>query len=226
MKSHFPVICSALSIVRVCRILFFATLTLGFFVTDRPVLSQIVSAVDVLKSGRFEPPYRYRPSDPWTRTLATTFQTGHIGKFYNCDGEEAKRNSPWITWKTHCERDLPTKVGCLDRWRCQIAEVKQRIADGACCTASPCSDECVTALPRMAPERERCTSCEVCLSGQSVPGMKTLEESRLNSVPKPVPNAASRGAATGGAATGDEASGGQFASPRVAANLEDLGARR
>jgi len=82
------------------------------------VQAQLVPAI---KTRRFEPAFQYSPTDPWTRSKAIQVQTKHYGFFYNCDGEECKRNSPFIKWKGHCETDLP----------------KQRISDGGCGCGEP-----------------------------------------------------------------------------------------
>jgi hypothetical protein len=92
-----------------------------------------------IKTRRFEPAYRYAPSDPWTRSAAIQVQTKHYGFFYNCDDEECKRNSPYIKWSSHCETDLPHKTSCLDRVKNELNEIKRRINDGGCgCDESGC----------------------------------------------------------------------------------------
>lgn len=56
--------------------------------------------------------------------------TGQNGRFYNCDGEEAKRYSPYIDWSTNCHCEyLPTWGTVLRR---DIREVKERVRSGAC----------------------------------------------------------------------------------------------
>ncbi len=95
--------------------------------------------IPTIKTRRFEPAYNYAPTDPWTRSKAIQVQTKHYGFFYNCDGEECKRNSPYIKWKGHCETDLPEKKGCLDLLRREIGQIKQRISDGSCaCDQADC----------------------------------------------------------------------------------------
>ncbi len=88
--------------------------------------------IPTIVTRRFEAPFQYSPSDPWTRSKAIRVQTKHYGFFYNCDGEECKRNSPYIKWQPHCETDLPEKQGCLDLFKREIGQIKQRISDGSC----------------------------------------------------------------------------------------------
>ena len=76
------------------------------------------------------PTGRYSPSDPWTRSRIWKRQTGHWGRFYNCDGEEAKRNSPYICWKN---ANCPYVDESLRHtFRRDKARMLQRIADGSC----------------------------------------------------------------------------------------------
>lgn len=76
-------------------------------------------------------PFQYQPSDPWVRSKIFQIQTGHYGRFYNCDQEECKRYSPYICWKTHYEKDIPPRRGLWGGIKQDIAGVKQRIRDGA-----------------------------------------------------------------------------------------------
>ena len=75
----------------------------------------------------------YKPSDPWTRGKLFNIQTGNSGFFYNCDGEQAKRYSPYICWKPITEKALPTRKGIWNSIKQDIEEVKQRVRDGSCC---------------------------------------------------------------------------------------------
>ncbi|MDB4368144.1 hypothetical protein N9Z38_01300 [Mariniblastus sp.] len=75
----------------------------------------------------------YKPSDPWTRGKLYNIQTGNSGLFFNCDGEQAKRYSPYICWKPITEKALPTRKGIWNSIKQDIAEVKQRVRDGSCC---------------------------------------------------------------------------------------------
>lgn len=92
----------------------------------------------------YEKPFQYSPSDPWNRGKVFRMHTGHWGKYYNCDGEESKRNSPYICWAVHDEPDFPRKKGFRECVRCEIAKVKQRIIDGAGnCGPGQCDGGCV-----------------------------------------------------------------------------------
>jgi len=94
-----------------------------------------------LSDFKYDRPFQYAPGDPWTRSKLFNRQTKHYGFGYNCDGEECKRNSPYICWKTHTEKDLPSRTGWWQRLNQTAAEVKQRIAEGsciACAEADPC----------------------------------------------------------------------------------------
>ena len=76
---------------------------------------------------------QYRPEDPWQRGRIWLKQTGHFGWFYNCDGEEEKRNSPYLCWKKSGSPYSGERFfECI---RCDIERIKQRIADGSsnCC---------------------------------------------------------------------------------------------
>lgn len=84
---------------------------------------------------------QYAPDDPSTRSRLFNLQTGHAGAFYNCDGEEDKRNSPHICWKTaNGDRWHRTFWDVLN-WRKDKKEIAQRICDGAgaCCSSGNCN---------------------------------------------------------------------------------------
>ena len=92
------------------------------------------------------PIVNYRPDDPWTRGKVFNLQTGHAGLFHNCDGEECKRNSPYICWKRDYEKMFPTPLGLWGHTKKTYTDVKQRIRDGAgaCardCTCSKCQPQ-------------------------------------------------------------------------------------
>ena len=75
-------------------------------------------------------PIAYSPADPDFRSKRYQMQTGHYGFFYNCDGEECKRNSPYIYWGAQQNAD------CFNGWRTALRrdrrDVIQRILDGSC----------------------------------------------------------------------------------------------
>lgn len=104
-----------------------------FFCSIDWAQGQVLSAI---ATRRFEPAYHYAPADPWIRTKATLAQTKHYGFFYNCDGEECKRNSPLITWRPHHETDLPPKTRWRTLIRQQLGEIRQRIDDGGCASGN------------------------------------------------------------------------------------------
>ena len=91
-----------------------------------------------IRSEYVDNPIRlYQPADPWHRSILYKLQTGHYGRYYNCDGEEEKRNSPYICWN---KSDCPTipKKNCIDCVNEQICKVKRRINDGSC-RSNPCA---------------------------------------------------------------------------------------
>ena len=103
-------------------------------------------------------PFQYSPTDAWERGKVFRMHTGHWGKFYNCDGEENKRFSPYISWAVHDERDFPCRKGLLKCLRCDLSEVKQRILDGtAACRGNCGSDSCGTCSKRRA--SRACNDC-------------------------------------------------------------------
>lgn len=105
-------------------------------------------------------PFTYSPCDPWTRSRVFNLQTGHAGLFYNCDGEEDKRNSLYICWKTHYENDIPPRRGLWRGMKMDIAKVRQRIRDGAgdCCEPGCGCLHCVTRKKQI--QAQRCQTCQ------------------------------------------------------------------
>ncbi|WP_148618946.1 hypothetical protein [Mariniblastus fucicola] len=83
---------------------------------------------------------QYAPDDPATRSRLFNLQTGHAGAFYNCDGEECKRNSPYICWKTGQDDKLHCTFWDVLQWRTDRDRIAQRICDGAgaCCNGGSC----------------------------------------------------------------------------------------
>ncbi|MEQ1905820.1 MAG: hypothetical protein ABL888_16650, partial [Pirellulaceae bacterium] len=86
-------------------------------------------------------PTTYGPCDPETRGNLYRHQVGHAGRFYNCDGEENKRCSPYIYWTSVCNQEQ------IRSWnnvlKCDIREVKQRVRWGSCQEGCDC-DSCET----------------------------------------------------------------------------------
>ena len=74
----------------------------------------------------------YAPDSPVRENKLFKYQTGHYGFAYNCDGEECKRNNPAICWQKANQRQLPERMGCLERIRHEAAQVSRRILDGSC----------------------------------------------------------------------------------------------
>ena len=83
-------------------------------------------------------PFQYSPCDPFERGKIFRLHTGHYGHFYNCDGEEEKRCSPYIYWKMNDKPAWPGHLGPLEAIRCEHAQVKQRIRDGSCAECPAC----------------------------------------------------------------------------------------
>lgn len=100
-------------------------------------------------------PIAYSPSDPDTRSKRFRMQTGHYGFFYNCDGEECKRNSPYICWNSQHGPDW--RNGWKKALRLDRHDVKQRIYDGACLSG-------------------QCNQCESCSQNQAPMGYGQLNK--------------------------------------------------
>lgn len=78
----------------------------------------------------YRQPTHYSPDDPWTRSAVYRNHVGHFGLFYNCDGEEAKRCSPYICWKSQDNRQC--QRGPWSAFLFDLALVQQRIRWGGC----------------------------------------------------------------------------------------------
>ncbi|MFK7766008.1 MAG: hypothetical protein AB8B55_02115 [Mariniblastus sp.] len=105
--------------------------------------------------------FNYQPNDPWYRGKLFNIHTKHYGMFYNCDGEEAKRNSPYLCWKAHHEKDFPTRYRALDIARYDLAIIQRRIRDGA----GDCIQGCECQSCQSAPVASSC-NCTECQGGQ------------------------------------------------------------
>lgn len=118
-------------------VMILTTLFSGYFCIATDANAQQV----VYENENCAPTDFYKPSDPWTRGKLYNIQTGNSGLFFNCDGEQAKRYSPYIYWKPITEKALPTRKGIWHSIKQDIAEVKQRVRDGSCCDLGcTCSD--------------------------------------------------------------------------------------
>jgi hypothetical protein len=86
-------------------------------------------------------PTTYDPRDPETRGNLYRHQVGYAGRFYNCDGEESKRCSPYIYWTTVCNQEQ------IRSWcnvlKCDVREVQQRVRWGSCREGADC-ESCET----------------------------------------------------------------------------------
>lgn len=111
------------------------------FLNSEAGAQEVRKAIRDYKTDRV---FNYQPSDPWNRGKLFNIQTKRYGKFFNCDDEESKRNSPYICWKPHTEKDLPPHVRMIDCIRNDLSEVRQRIKDGAgACYKDNCNcDQC------------------------------------------------------------------------------------
>lgn len=137
---------------------------------------------------------QYSPDDPSTRSRLFKLQTGQAGAFYNCDGEEDKRNSPFICWKSsngeHCRR---TFLDVLD-WRGDRAEIFQRICDGVggCCSeCATCDQGNCRAPATVAPAVScGCSTCVAAAKGNGVKQQSVLQLAHaVKSQPKPTQTA-------------------------------------
>ena len=97
----------------------------------------------------------YGPADPSFRSRLFNLHTGQSGAYYNCDGEENKRNSPYIKWKTVRGASFPPLFWDIRQWKADRAEIAQRICDGGCCNPS-------AKKGGLLKKRSRCSCCETC----------------------------------------------------------------
>lgn len=84
----------------------------------------------------------YSPDDPCQRSKWFRLQTGHFGYAYNCDGEECKRNSPYIYWTAPTNHPIPPRHRWLKEARCDLREALGRIADGSCAQCETGCNHC------------------------------------------------------------------------------------
>jgi hypothetical protein len=116
--------------------------------------------IKALRDYRSNTPRNYTPTDPNERGRIFNMHTGHAGAFYNCDDEEAKRNSPYICWKGTYQKSTPHR-GLWRGLKMDIAEVKQRIHDGGCGT---CQGDCECQACTQ-PAQHQPSDCFVCQNG-------------------------------------------------------------
>ncbi len=123
-----------------------------------PAASAVCQEVRHAIRDYFSGPITYSPFDPETRSKVFQAHTGHSGRFYNCDGEECKRNSPYICWKTNSDSLIPPRRGLWRGAKLDLAEVRQRIYDGA---GEGCRPNC---------------ECPECRDTQQIPGSYLAEQ--------------------------------------------------
>lgn len=158
----------------------FLLLSFGFIVVAGLQVEINAQEIAKIRDEYFDNPIRrYQPNDPWHRSILYRLQTGHYGRFYNCDNEEQKRCSPYICWKNS---DCPTipKKNCLDCINDEIFKVKRRICDGAgpCCCAG------------QSPEPHQSCSCAQCAAAQTQrPNSQVARSNIFQSAPQNVAQA-------------------------------------
>ncbi len=123
-----------------------------------PTASALCQEVRHAIRDYFSGPITYSPFDPETRSKVFQAHTGHSGLFYNCDGEECKRNSPYICWKTNSDSLIPPRRGLWRGAKLDLAEVRQRIYDGA---GEGCRPNC---------------ECRECMAAHQIPGGYLAEQ--------------------------------------------------
>ncbi len=109
------------------------------------MITSAASAQNFFRDFVVNNPRSYGPDDPWTTGKIFYNRIGHGGLFYNCDGEECKRHSPYIEWNrqsTRCHRKAPVASTIVQ----QLCEVRQRIRWGACCDDGSCGSYAESAL--------------------------------------------------------------------------------
>ena len=109
--------------------------------------------------------FNYQPNDPWYRGKLFNVQTKHYGRYYNCDGEEAKRNSPYICWKPHYEKDFPTRYRASDIIRYDYDIIRRRLNEGSCKENSTCQNCQDSAAPN---STCNCVECQGAVQPQPV----------------------------------------------------------
>lgn len=75
-------------------------------------------------------PRAYSPDDPWTMGHVLRKEVGFGGFFFNCDGEQNKRYSPYIRWNCQIV-DCPKRL-IHDPLIQQLHEIRQRVRWGGC----------------------------------------------------------------------------------------------
>ncbi|MDP1561374.1 MAG: hypothetical protein Q8M16_08255 [Pirellulaceae bacterium] len=74
----------------------------------------------------------YSPQDPWQKGHVFRTHTGHDGLFYNCDGEEEKRCSPWIRWGNRPCDDVFAPSRIRNEYKQSLCNALERLKLGSC----------------------------------------------------------------------------------------------
>lgn len=74
----------------------------------------------------------YSPQDPWQKGHVFRTHTGHDGLFYNCDGEEEKRCSPWIRWGYRPCDDVFSPTRIRNDYKQSVCDALERLKLGSC----------------------------------------------------------------------------------------------
>jgi hypothetical protein len=121
---------------------------------------------------------QYSPDDPWTRSKVFQAHTGHSGFFYNCDNEECKRYSPYISWEQNCQPLWPERIRLFESLRTDLDKIRWRVNAGGCgceyCLKSPDCQTCQSA--------DRCHECKHCNNSKI---SAKLQGDRLDSKNRP-----------------------------------------
>lgn len=104
--------------------------------------SGVVQAQNVYQDYLANRTGTYSPQDPWQKGRVFRTHTGHDGLFYNCDGEEEKRCSPWIRWGQRPCDDLLSPSRIRGEYKQSVCDALERLKMGSC------QDHCGT-LPGM-----------------------------------------------------------------------------
>ncbi|MBL8890586.1 MAG: hypothetical protein JNL67_11465 [Planctomycetaceae bacterium] len=87
---------------------------------------------NVYQDYRVNPTGPYSPQDPWQKGRVFRTHTGHDGLFYNCDGEEDKRCSPWIRWGQRPCDDLLAPSRIRAEYQESLCDALERLRSGSC----------------------------------------------------------------------------------------------
>lgn len=94
--------------------------------------SQSVFGQNVYQDYKVNPTGLYSPQDPEEMGRVFRTHTGHDGLFYNCDGEEDKRCSPWVRWGQRPCDDLLTPSRIRAEFQESLDDAIERLRSGSC----------------------------------------------------------------------------------------------